>query len=194
MWILIPVKRFQDAKSRLANSVAPAERAKLARNMAATVIRAAVVAQGVERVYVLTSDPDALALARSQGADALDELESNSGFNSVIGTALDRLTQRGATRLMYLASDLPDLTAKDIEQFIALHGADVSIGHAMRDGGTNALLLAAPRRLTLAFGPDSARRHLANAAAAGLGAKLIDIPGISNDLDTMPLALTGTCA
>ena len=194
MWILIPVKRFSDAKSRLANAVGPADRARLARSMATTAIRAAVATPGVERVFVLTSDSDARTLAASLGAETLEETSANTDFNALIGAAIDSLAQRGAQRVLYLASDLPELAVESVERFIAQHTADVSIGHASRDGGTNALLLNMPRRLTLAFGPDSARRHLANAAAAGLAAALVDIPGISNDLDILPLALTGTCA
>lgn len=192
MWALIPVKRFCDAKSRLSNFYGPGQRADLARSLATTAIRAALGCNHVERVIVLSSDPEARLIALNLGAEAQPEARVGAGFNALIGAALDLLEQRGAQRLLYLASDLPELTASCIAKFSTAHAADVSIGRADRDGGTNALLFDAPRRFALAFGDDSARRHQLNAHAAGLTAQMLNIAGIANDLDTAPLALTGT--
>lgn len=188
MWVLVPIKPFARAKSRLSSAYDGPQRAALARRLASIALRAALGARGVTRVVALTADPEAATLATELGAERLSEPAPATDFNSLIAGALDTLAQRGALRLLYLASDLPDLTAAALEQFVQAHVGDLSIGRAARDGGTNALLFAAPRRFALAFGADSAARHLHSAAAAGLRAQLLDLPGISHDLDTPDVA------
>jgi 2-phospho-L-lactate/phosphoenolpyruvate guanylyltransferase len=187
MWVLIPIKRFAQAKSRLAGSIEPAQRAALAAALAGIALRAALPARGVQRVFALTADPAAEHLARTLGAQVLPENPQARDFNGMLSLAFDELAARGAARICYLASDLPDVTSSDIESLCAAHEGGLSIGRAERDGGTNALLFDAPRRFEPAFGADSAARHLRNAESAGLPARWLHIPGISNDLDTPDL-------
>lgn len=184
MWVLVPIKRFAQAKSRLAGSVAPEQRAALAAALAGLALRAALAARSVQRVFALTADPAAAHLARTLGADVLAERADAADFNDLLRWAFDELVERGARQICYLASDLPDVCSADLEALCAAHAGGLSIGHAARDGGTNALLFDAPRRFEPAFGLDSAARHLGNARAAGLPARLLHVPGLSNDLDT----------
>ena len=50
--------------------------------------------------------------------------------------------------------------------------------------GTNALLLTPPDVLAPSFGPDSRRRHLAEAAAAGVPAEVVELESLGLDIDT----------
>lgn len=196
MWVLIPIKRFALAKTRLSDSVAAPQRAALAQTLAGVALRAALGANGVSRVVALTADPVAQQLASALGADVLAESgllpESDlpADFNDLLAAAFDALGRQGAAQLAYLASDLPDVGSRCVERFLAAHQGGVSIARAARDGGTNALLFNAPRQFALAFGPNSAQLHHRNALAAGLSARWLDIPGISNDLDTADLPAT----
>jgi 2-phospho-L-lactate guanylyltransferase len=187
MWVLVPIKRFAQAKSRLAGSIEPAQRAALAAALAGLALRAALAARGVQRVFALTADPAAEHLARTLGADVLPENSAARNFNDMLSGAFDELARRGARQICYLASDLPDVSSADVEALIAAHVGGLSIGRAERDGGTNALLFDAPRRFAPAFGSDSAALHAVNAQAAGLTAQLLHIAGISYDLDTPDL-------
>jgi len=187
MWVMVPIKRFAQAKSRLAGSIEPAQRAALAAALAGIALRAALAARGVQRVFALTADPAAEHLARTLGAEVLPEVANARDFNALLGCAFDELASRGATRICYLASDLPDVTHTDVETLLAAHESGLTIGRAARDGGTNALVFDAPRRFEPAFGADSAAGHLRSAQSAGLAAQWLHVPGISNDLDTPDL-------
>src|SRR6185437_15071510 len=50
--------------------------------------------------------------------------------------------------------------------------------------GTNALLLTPPDVLAPSFGPDSRRRHLADASAAGVPAEIVELDSLGLDVDT----------
>lgn len=184
MWVLIPIKRFELAKTRLAGRYPAPQRADVARSLATIALRAALAARGVQRVVALTADPDARCLCRTEGAEVLDEAPDARDLSTLLAAAFDALArQEPPDALVYLASDLPHLRPASIEQLRAGWRGGVGVGRAIRDGGTNALIFAAPRRFEFAFGVDSARRHCQNARRAGLPARLHDIPGISHDLD-----------
>ena len=51
--------------------------------------------------------------------------------------------------------------------------------------GTNALLLTPPDVLAPSFGPDSRRRHLADASAAGVPAEVVELESLALDVDTL---------
>ncbi len=192
MWILIPIKRFSQAKTRLANQFEAPRRAAIAQALATRVLRAAVGARGVSCVVALTADPQAKQLAESLGASTMPEPAGAWDFNALLTDALGTLTRRGARSLCYLASDLPDVSSASIETLLARHRSavelaardSVSIGRAARDGGSNALLFESPLRFELAFGPASAAAHHRNALAAGLQPQYVDLAGISDDLDS----------
>src|SRR5437764_14715631 len=50
--------------------------------------------------------------------------------------------------------------------------------------GTNALLLTPPDVLAPSFGPDSRRRHLADAQTAGVPAEVVELDSLALDVDT----------
>ena len=105
-------------------------------------LRAAGATPGVEKVFALTADPAAVRLAADCSAHWLPE--QGGDFNQLLAGAFDALSAQGARKIMYLASDLPQINADWLSQFVAAHQCDLSIGRAARDGGTNALLFTAP--------------------------------------------------
>ena len=50
--------------------------------------------------------------------------------------------------------------------------------------GTNALLLAPPDVMAPSFGPDSCRRHMADADVAGVPAEVVEVASLAIDVDT----------
>ena len=180
LWAVLPVKPFAEAKSRLAPGLRPDQRRLLARNLFAHTIEAVQDSGSVQTSLVVSRDPDALAIAASRGLETL--LESGpSGLNEALSEAR-RLVEADA--LLVIATDLPLLSAIDIESFVAAaHGKAVTIAPDHRGEGTNAILLRPPDAIEFAFGPASRRRHLALAAARGLAVKEWGSPGLALDLD-----------
>jgi 2-phospho-L-lactate/phosphoenolpyruvate guanylyltransferase len=184
VYALVPIKPFARAKRRLAAALTPLQRARLARAMAQRTLRAAAQAHGIDRVYALCADRAAADLARRCGATPLRD-DGRHSLSHRIGAALDALGAAGAATALYVASDLPQVTAAQLDALVAQHTGGVSLVAAARDGGTNALLCDLPRRLPLAFGPGSGARHLSRARHAGLAARRIDSAALARDLDTV---------
>ncbi|MEZ5458238.1 MAG: 2-phospho-L-lactate guanylyltransferase [Steroidobacteraceae bacterium] len=184
VYALVPIKPFARAKRRLASALSPPQRAGLARAMARRTLRAAAVAHGIDRVYALCADRAAAELARGCGATPLHD-DGRRSLSQRIAAALDALGAAGAGAALYLASDLPQVTAAELDALIAQHQGGISLVAAARDGGTNALLCDLPRRLPLAFGPGSAARHLSRARHAGLVARRVHSAALARDLDTV---------
>ena len=177
---VLPIKRFASAKQRLALD----ERADLMRDMASRVL-AALRDSSLDRVYVVTGDPDAARLAREHGADVVDEgpLRGHSGA-ALLG--VDAAVRGGATRVLLVAGDCPLLTVAEVDALLDAHRGEGVVVLPDRHGtGTNGLLLAPPGAIAPAFGPGSRARHEELAAAAGVACTVDLRPGFALDVDTV---------
>jgi|SRR5665213_2469 2-phospho-L-lactate guanylyltransferase len=178
---IIGLKRLDFAKQRLMPQVSPPERRLLMLNMLRSVVAAAHAAD-LGSVALVTSEPTATALAVELDVAILSDgdLPWNQGL--VHGLAL---LLRPPARVLYLAGDLPLVTAAELRQFVAAAPPQgVCIARA-RDAGTNALLVTPSDALHPLFGtPRSSEAHEAAAHAARLSCHVVDIPGLALDVDT----------
>ena len=179
--IVIPVKRLDEAKSRLAEVLDEEHRQALMRDLIARVATAARQA-ACGPIWIATSDPGGPALAADLGVDVVSDgdLAWNQGLEHA-RRLLDPLPER----VLYLAGDLPRVTAEEVRELaVAAPARGVVIGRA-RDGGTNALLVSPADALTPRFGEHgSAAVHRYAALAAGLEVVILDLPGVALDIDT----------
>jgi len=184
VYALVPIKPFQRAKRRLAGVLTPRERTLLARAMAQRTLGALRTSRSIDRVYALCADRAAAALAVRCGATPLHD-DGRSSLSRRIAAAIDTLATSGAGAVLYLASDLPEVSAGEIDWLLAQHRGGLSLVAAARDDGTNALLCDLPRPLPFAFGPGSAARHLSRARRAGVAARRVHSSALAHDLDTV---------
>lgn len=180
-WAVMPVKPFGAAKSRLSDVLAAAERSDLARSLMLHSLRALQASEFVDRVLVVSSDPQALTLAGEHGAQALRE--ARAGLNPALLQARRYAVKHGAGRLLVLASDLPLVAPSDIDALFRARDAAVVIAPDRRRVGTNALLLHPPDAIDFAFGQNSFRRHLDLALAGSVEAMELSLPGLAFDVD-----------
>lgn len=186
LYALIPVKELSQAKTRLSPVLDAAGRRELTLAMLRDVLHAALACPTLTGVAVTTRDKSVLAIASEAGATPLPEpgghsTSSGQALNEALTTAAERLRELGVTRLLVLAADLP---LADAESIAAVAAADADlVAVPSRDGGTNALALT-PGAVPFRFGAESARRHLAEAEAAGLRALGLQLPALALDIDT----------
>jgi 2-phospho-L-lactate/phosphoenolpyruvate guanylyltransferase len=195
--VLIPLKRLDAAKTRLAPALTNVERGRLMAGMLAWVVRAAVRA-GAGRVALASSDPAAPGLARSLGVECVSDggLPWNEGL-----VHARSLLERPAAAVLYLAGDLPLIDEADVTALVEAGGEATAVIGRAHDGGTNALWVCPPAALEPAFGAvGSASVHAARAHEHGLDAMILDRPAIAHDVDTPAdlaaarrLAAAGTC-
>ncbi|MFK7918081.1 MAG: 2-phospho-L-lactate guanylyltransferase [Ilumatobacter sp.] len=177
--VLVPVKAFTAAKSRLARVLSPDERRRLARWLAEGVIAAT---QGTP-VFVVCDDAEVQRWAEACGATALWTAEL--GLNGAVDDGLAVLRRRGFEHVIVSHADLPlpgrllGVARRDTATFVPDPNSD----------GTNVMsfpLPAAtePMNVTASYGSRSFERHRDTATAAGLSIEVRRDPELSLDLDT----------
>jgi 2-phospho-L-lactate/phosphoenolpyruvate guanylyltransferase len=183
-YALVPVKDLTQAKVRLSPLLSPAERYALARAMLDDVLAAVRQASTVERIALVTTDPHALSLAAQWGFEMIDE-GAGRGETGAVELAVKVCRERGASALVVLPSDIPLLTAADVEvvwQYSQRH--DIVIVPSWDSRGTNAVLLRPPDALQLRFGSWSFFPHVKQAKRKGLSYKVVRLPRVALDVDT----------
>jgi 2-phospho-L-lactate/phosphoenolpyruvate guanylyltransferase len=182
-WGILPVKRLDWAKSRLNGALSPEQRRALAAGLMQNALLALLNSNALERVVVVSADPEALALAQAHGAEVLAEA-STGGLNQALTNARAAAVRRGATSLLVLASDLPLVMPSDVETFVLeMKGPGVILAPDRRRQGTNALLLRPAGAIEFAFGLNSFERHRLLARQAGLNARVSELPRLAFDVD-----------
>jgi 2-phospho-L-lactate guanylyltransferase len=171
--VLVPVKSFRRAKLRLAPALDAVARARLAREMATTVLAAA----GPLPVSVVCDDDDVSAWAAGCGADVI--WRPGRGLNGAVSDGVRELAGRGADRVVVAHGDLP--LAVSLGWVARFPG--VTLVPDRRDDGTNVIAVPADAGFGFSYGPGSFRRHAAEARRLGLGVRVVREPRLAWDVD-----------
>jgi 2-phospho-L-lactate guanylyltransferase len=181
---VLPVKRFDAAKQRMAGGIEGERRRELAAAMVADVLEAIGQARAVERVIVVSGDPLAQELAAEAGAEVVPDPE-DAGHVEAALAGIARAEVEGAERVVLLAGDCPLLDPRELDRLLTgVPGSYVGIVPDRHGTGTNALLLSPPGAIVPAFGEGSRERHVEAARAAGVPFGVEELPSIELDLDS----------
>lgn len=184
--VLVPVKPFADAKSRLAEILTDDRRAALCRDLLAHTLSVVRDCPSVAATIVISREAAARDMAAGYGAETAAEAPED-GLNQALATGAALATRRGAAAVLVLPADLPALGSNDVEALIAARGhalPGIAIAPDAAGDGTNALLLTLPAPIAFRFGPGSFAVHCAAARAAGITPAIVERPGLAFDLDT----------
>ncbi len=181
---ILPIKRFDAAKSRLADAVAAGARADLAAAMLADVLAALDRSEWLDRVIIVSGEPRAASAAAAAGAELIDDPDDEGHSPAAllgVGVAL----AAGARCAALLPGDCPLLDPAELDAALGtLAPGTAGVIPDRHGSGTNGLLLAPPDAITPSFGPGSRERHLGLARAAGVAARVVAIESLALDLDT----------
>jgi 2-phospho-L-lactate guanylyltransferase len=181
---VLPVKRFDAAKQRLAAGIDEERRRELAAAMVADVLDAIGEARSIERLIVVSGDPIAQELAAKTGAEVVPDPE-DAGHIEAAQAGIAHAEAEGAERVALLAGDCPLLDPRELDRLLTgVPGSYVGIVPDRHGTGTNALLLSPPDAIVPAFGEDSRARHVEAARQAGVPFGIEELPSIELDLDT----------
>ena len=180
------------AKSRLSDQLSSSQRIALSRNLLRRVLRALhdpvsglSVDSMVEKVWVVGGDPTICQEAHEGGAEWFEE--EGKDINETLLLAFQRAFGMGKAAF-FIPGDLPFLKPSDVYGLIGASGhlKNVTLAPARQGGGTNSILVVPglPQQFKPLLGPDSFRRHLAQAASLGVSVAIYYSPGIGFDLDT----------
>jgi 2-phospho-L-lactate/phosphoenolpyruvate guanylyltransferase len=184
--IVLPVKRLDDAKGRLAPVLAPLERAALTLAMLEDVIDATELLPGWE-TWVLSPDEAVLEVAARRGVTPL--VEERPPLTNAIRQAEEESQARGAAALAVLLPDTPLVTAAALTRAVHTLGP-VVVAPARDESGTNLLLRRPPVSIPSSFGRDSYRKHMEAAAQLDVPIAVVEHAELAFDLDVPDDILT----
>jgi 2-phospho-L-lactate guanylyltransferase len=181
---IIPVKRFEDAKQRLAPSVQLGNRRALVESMFSDAMLALRRVPSIDQIFVVTSDPVASQIAAGHDTIVVEDTASSHSEAAQLGIV--RALATGAARALLVPGDCPLIDPAELEQLIArpVPERSVLIVPDRHGDGTNALLLTPPDAMTPAFGEGSRKRHTELAIAQGATPEVVGVPSLALDIDT----------
>jgi 2-phospho-L-lactate guanylyltransferase len=177
--VVVPVKRLDVAKSRLA-AYGDAARRELALAFAADVVAAALTCAAVTEVLVVTDDGAAAEELARLGARVTRD-SPDAGLNPALSHGADLLREQDpGLGVVTVSADLPALRPAELAATLLAVPAGGRAFVADSSGtGTTLLAAAAPSSLLPSYGPGSAQRHRVSGAL-----QLVGTPGLRRDVDT----------
>jgi 2-phospho-L-lactate guanylyltransferase len=183
---IVPIKSFEVAKQRLAETLARGGRRSLVQAMFSDVLGALRKVQGIESIAVVTADAAAGSVAAGDRMVVLDD-NLSAGQSEATQIGIRYAVGQGFDRVLLVPGDTPLVQPPEIDGMLERCEAD-GIGVAIvadRHGtGTNGLLISPPGTFDPSFGPGSLERHLAQARERDLVYRVESLPSLEHDVDT----------
>jgi 2-phospho-L-lactate guanylyltransferase len=191
---IVPVKRFANAKTRLADALPARSRVALMQAMVTDVLIALRRAQLVDGVVVVTGEEIAEQIAVNYGAEVVTD-QQDQGHSAAVAAGIQWAVGRGAERVLLVPGDCPVLDPDEVDGLLAADpaatadaaaplGPEVTIVPDRHGTGTNGLVLRPPGIMAAAFGPGSRARHAEAARAAGAAVYEAEPRSLVLDVDT----------
>lgn len=184
VYAVVPVKRLDTAKSRLASVLSAGERRQLVFTLLNNVLAALRESDAVAGIIVVSPDPAILKHAERNQIIGLEQ--RGRGLNAAIRIGRDRATSLGADALLVVLADLPRLTSTEIDQLVvASNRSAVTLAPDRHGHGTNAMILRPPDIMNPSFGVDSFQKHRHEAERLLLSVLVSESPGTAFDVDNV---------
>lgn len=181
---ILPVKRFDAAKQRLAPGMGATHRAELAAALLADALETIGETRSIERTIVVSSEPRAVEPAGAAGAELVAD-PNEGGHSGAALAGIGRARELGAGAVVLLPIDCPLMAPRELERLLTgMPEPYVGVVPDRHGSGTNALALAPPDAIEPSFGEGSCARHVAAAREAGVPYGVEELPSLALDLDT----------
>lgn len=184
VFVIIPVKRLDNAKSRLSPFLTDDERKQFCLKMLEDVLKTVKSTRRITQTVVVSNDPEVFHIAKN--FDTAYLRERKSGLNEAVSEAIGWCIEKGATSIFVLPADIPLVTPTDLNRMLALRKKASMVISPSRNGkGTNALLLTPPNACPTFYGPCSFQRHLEEASKRRISFYMFESQRIALDIDTI---------
>jgi 2-phospho-L-lactate guanylyltransferase len=188
---IVPVKRFENAKTRLSPVLDREDRIRLSSLMLEDTLAILSTVPSLTKVVIVSSDRRAEELARKHGAKFVNE-EKEKGVNSAVALADSFCIQEAAEATIIIPHDLPLLDESDItkaQEIAQKESQCIVICPSYRYDGTNMLLRKPPSVITTFYDSDSYNMHIKTAESRGVSVKNFFSKSLMYDIDTPEDAL-----
>lgn len=185
MWAVVPCKKLEIAKHRLAPVLSAEERRCLVSAMLSDVLGVLTNITALNGVAVISSDPDITVLARSLGVRCCLS-DNDAGLSAALTLASGILSKDGAKGILAIPGDLPLLASDHVMRTLeaVADSPAVALAPDRKNRGTNLLAMTLPGAIPYQFGGLSFRAHVAAARSRGIEPVVIQTEGLGLDIDT----------
>ena len=170
--VIVPIRSFDGALSRLAGVLGEARCRDLMLLMANRVVAAAVPMP----VHVATDDAEVAAWATDLEAAVV--AAGQPGLTTAVSVAVDHLASAGFERAVVAHADLA--LARTLRPAV---GPGLTIVGDRRRDGSNVVCVPTGAGFRFSYGPGSFRRHVAEAERLGLEVNVVDDDSLAVDID-----------
>lgn len=184
---IVPVKRFENSKTRLSSILDMDDRMRLSLLMLEDTLQVLSVVHRLSQVITVSADKRVEEIAAKYGAKFLLE-EKERGVNSAIELANNYcVKKKAAEATIVIPHDLPLLDSTDISK--ACEQAEnesrcIVICPSIRYDGTNMLLRKPPSIIATFYDTDSYNMHVKAAIQLGIPIKHVFSRSLMHDIDT----------
>ncbi len=184
---IVPVKRFENAKTRLSSMLDRDDRMRLSLLMLEDTLQILSVVPRLSQVVIVSADKSVEEIVAKYGAKFLLE-EKERGVNSAVAYANSYcMKKKAADATMVIPHDLPLLDSTDISKVCELAENEsrcIVICPSIRHDGTNMLLRKPPSVISTFYDTDSYNRHVKAAIELGIPIKHLFSRALMHDIDT----------
>jgi 2-phospho-L-lactate guanylyltransferase len=183
---IVPVKRFENAKTRLSSILDMDDRIRLSLLMLEDTLQILSVVHLLAEVIIVSADKRVKEIAVKYGANFLLE-EKERGVNSALALADSYCMKEAADATLVIPHDLPLLDSTDISKACELAENEIRcivICPSLRYDGTNMLLRKPPFIIETFYDRDSYNMHVKAATRLGIPIKHLFSKALMYDIDT----------
>lgn len=186
IFAIIPVKQFENSKTRLSPLLSLDDRIRLSALMLDDTLSALAGTKSLQQTVVVSSDRRAEEIAAKRGSRFLHE-DKESGVNSAVELANHYCSDQGADATIVIPQDLPLLDPIDVDMPCSMAENEkncIVICPSFRYDGTNLLLRKPPCVIKTYYDNDSYETHIKSANKSGIVVKLYFSKRLMSDIDT----------
>jgi 2-phospho-L-lactate guanylyltransferase len=186
IFAIVPVKRFENAKTRLSSVLDAEDRIHLSLLMLEDTLHILSMSPSLTKVIIVSPDKRAEELAIKHGANFVRE-EKGNGVNSAVVLADRYCIAEAADATIIIPHDLPLLNEWDIfraQELAQKESRCIVICPSHRYDGTNMLLRKPPSVIATFYDSDSYNMHINAAASLGIPIKNLYSKSLMYDIDT----------
>ena len=184
MWALVPLKRLDQVKNRLATVLSTEERHGLVIAMLRDVLDALCNTHKITGVLLVSREPLIQSLVSAHPNLHFWQEPFNSDLSASITAASSYLeNELGATGVMIVPADVPLITPRHINRLLSRHNK-VTLVPDDQQMGTNCLICTPPNNIPMVYDGSSFKPHLASAKTLELDPLTVNCDVFSLDIDT----------
>ncbi len=182
MWVLLPVKRLQHSKLRLAGILTRAQRRRLSLCMLEDILDTLDSACVVSGITVISCDETIISLAQGYRTDVLNT-GADHGYSSDVLKGIESVSGKTVDKVLIIPADLPEIDHADLIHLDQVHAEGITLCPAENDGGTNGLVFTPPLAIDLKYGENSFDEFRKEAKKRQVPLNITMPAGLARDVD-----------